>query len=168
MLQSLFRRAEASVDNAIAGVLGRVLIAIPFIAAAAFATASATIYLNSELGPAGGTFAMAVLFVVIGGVTAWIVSSRMQQPASAAAASVASSAPRPDAVDATAPMIDSADKELLGDVAKSLVPLAIPAVLRLAVRNLPLIAAAAAASFILSRRNSETTAAAPPVMQPAE
>lgn len=163
MLQSLFRRAEASVDNAIATALEKAAVGLLFLVAAGFATAALSIYLNREIGPAAGNLVMAAAFLVLGLITAAVVMGRSRSSAEQTRADATASATG-DGRDE--PMIDVADKEVLSAAAKVVVPLALPALLRLAVRNLPVIAAVAAASFILSR-NSEPPADVAP-LQPAE
>jgi hypothetical protein len=76
MLGSLFRRAQATVDNAIDDVVNRALVAIPFLIAAGFGTAALSMGLNREFGAETGSLILAGAFVVIGGLAALIVHSR--------------------------------------------------------------------------------------------
>ena len=148
MLQSLFRRAEATVDQAVTGLVTKVVVAIPFLVACGFATAAAAILLNRAFGTEVGCLIMTGVFVVIGGVAVMVASSR-----------TSSSSERSDEPAQTADetstreqsALEGADRELLSAALTAIGPLAAPPLLRLAVRNLPLIAAIAAAGFVLSR-----------------
>lgn len=165
MLQSLFRRAEASVDNAIAVVLARALVALPFLIAAGFATAALATYLYREFGSETGNIVMAGVFIVIGAITAGIVASRSKTP-DAANTSQADTAERKIENGASdAPLLDPMDREVVAATLAALGPMAIPFVVRAVVRNLPLVAALAAAGFILSRQGGDGSESP---MQPAE
>jgi len=166
MLQSLFRRAEATVDNAIAVALVRALVALPFLISAGFATAALAAYLYREFGSETGNIVMAGVFIVVGAITAAVVAARSKAPD----AGTASSATQPDErrtenADPEAPLLDPMDREVVAATLAAIGPMAIPFVVRAVVRNLPLVAAVAAAGFILSRQGG---ADAPSPMQPAE
>lgn len=166
MLQSLFKRAEATVDNAIAVALARALVALPFLIAAGFATAALAAYLYREFGSETGNVVMAGLFVLIGAITAAAVAAR-----STASAAERSSAPaetterKAEETDPEAPLLDPMDREVVAATLAAVGPMAIPFVVRAVVRNLPLFAAVAAAGFILSRQGSAGSGSP---MQPAE
>ena len=59
MFRMLFRRAQATVDRAIDGLMLRVIVAIPFLIAAGFGTAALAIWLNREYGPETGSLGSA-------------------------------------------------------------------------------------------------------------
>ena len=59
MFRMLFRRAQATVDRAIDGLMLRVIVAIPFLIAAGFGTAALAIWLNREYGPETGSLILA-------------------------------------------------------------------------------------------------------------
>jgi hypothetical protein len=165
MLQSLFRRAEASVDNAIAVALTRALVALPFLIAAGFATAGLATYLYREFGSETGNIVMAGVFIVIGAITAGIVASRSKAP-EAASVSPTDTAERTAANgDSEAPLLDPMDREVVAATLAAVGPMAIPFVVRAVMRNLPLVAAIAAAGFILSRQGGGSSESP---MQPAE
>ena len=165
MLQSLFRRAEATVDNAIAAALARALIAVPFLVAAGFATAGIALYLYEEFGSTAGNLVMAAVFAVVGLVTAAVVTARLatDTPAHVSANADTSSA---DQSEDKVAGLDPMDREVLSAALAAVGPLAAPLVLRSVVRNLPLVAAIAAAGFILTRPSASD--ATPPPMQAAE
>lgn len=160
MLQSLFRRAEATVDNAIAAVLLRALALIPFLVAAGFATAGIASYLNQEFGATTGHLMMAGLFVVVGLLISVLVAMRSQTGGDAATDAAETGQAEPEA----APLLDQTDKEVLTAVLGAVGPMALPVVLRSVARNLPLVVAVAAAGFILSRSSPERQVD----LQPAE
>ena len=59
MFGSLFRKAQATVDNAIGQLVRTVLIALPFVVAMGFATAAATSWLVREYGLENGLLTLA-------------------------------------------------------------------------------------------------------------
>jgi hypothetical protein len=160
-----FRRAEASVDNAIAVALARALVALPFLIAAGFATAGLATYLYREFGSETGNIVMAGVFIVVGAITAGVVASRSRAADASNASPTVNAERQAENGDAEAPLLDPMDREVVAATLAAVAPMAIPLVVRVVVRNLPLVAAVAAAGFILSRPGvggSQTP------MQPAE
>ena len=154
MFGSLFRRAQATVDNAIDHVVNRVLVAIPFIVAAGFGTAALSMRLNREFGAEMGSLILAGGFVAVGLVVALIVRSRMDHPAEPTAEDA-------ETVDRNAeqvadPGLPNVDRELLMAALTTAAPIALPSVFRALLRNLPLVAAIAAAGFVLTRDSHGT------------
>jgi predicted histidine transporter YuiF (NhaC family) len=141
---SLFERAEASVDNAIGDLGNRVLITIPFIVAFGFAAASLTIYVNRTYGPEIGNLIVAAAFVVLGGIIALVVNLRKSR---------APENLEPEAA-ASEEQINSAksifDNEQLMGIVSSAAPILLPALLRTATKNWPLILAVAAGLYVFS------------------
>ena len=166
MLQSLFRRAEATVDNVIAVALARALVAIPFLVAAGFATAGLASYLYRELGDEVGNWAMAGIFCLVGLITAAVVAARSRVPATSetGVADVGGTSDG-NVNERDAPLLDPMDKEVVAAALAAVGPLALPLVLRAIVRNLPLVAAVAAAGFVLSRQSGQEPTTQ---VQPAE
>jgi len=165
MLQSLFRRAEATVDNAIASVLARALVAIPFLVAAGFGTAALAIYAYDNFGVAAGNLLLAAVFCVVGLVCAAVVAIRFRSKP--AADSSTGEQPAGEAA-AGKPLFDPVDRDVMAAVATAVGPIALPLVLRTVMRNLPLLAAIAAAGFVLSRNGGEHEKDIGTPMQPAE
>jgi len=163
MLQSLFRRAEATVDNAIAGVLTRALVAIPFIVAIGFGTAGVAIYVYRELGSANGNLAMAALFTVVGLITAAVIAVRYKSGTTTNGQAVEPE--KGEQAGSEAALLDPVDREVVAAALTVIGPLVAPMLLRTLLRNLPLIAAVTAAGFVLSRQTG-TEQEGP--MQPAE
>lgn len=149
MLGSLFRRAQATVDNAIDHAVNRALVVIPFLIAAGFGTAALSMRLNREFGAETGSLILAGGFVLVGVVVALIVHSHSSKPTEAAAE--AAETVERDAEQAADPSMANVDRELLMAALTTAAPIALPGLLRAVMRNLPIVAAIAAAGFIMSR-----------------
>jgi len=169
MLQSLFRRAEAKVDNAIANVLLRAFVALPFIVAVGFGTAALAIYAYDYLGVLLGNIVLAGLFSVIGLILAAVVAVRNHAPhvgeAQLAGAEEQTTETEPKQ------LFDPMDREVVSAMASAVAPLALPLLVRPVMRNLPLIAAIAAAGYVLTRSGGNASSDVPPAepaLQPAE
>lgn len=166
MFNSLFRRAEATFDHAISSALARLIVAIPFLVAAGFATAAASSYLTRTLGDENGYLILAAIFAVVG-LLAWVaaktnstsVTERVEELAKVEEATAQAAGP----TEASGAPI--ADSELIRSAMTAVGPIALPLIARLVVKNLPLIAALAAAGFVLTRGNDATETQS---MQPAE
>lgn len=168
MLQSLFRRAEATVDNAIASVLMRALVAIPFLVAAGFCTAALAIYAYDNLGVAAGNLLVAGIFCLVGLVVAAIVAVRLRSSSQQSSDASAGASVSRDAGEGPKPLLDQIDRDVVAAMVTAVGPVALPFVLRSVMRNLPLLAAVAAAGFVLSRTGEERAKDAEAPMQPAE
>jgi len=84
MFAKLFRRAEASVDNAIGDLGNRVVVAVPFLIAIGFAAASLSLTLNKTYGPEVGNLLVAGVFGTLGLIVALIFKMRNNSKAKAA------------------------------------------------------------------------------------
>jgi hypothetical protein len=149
MFGSLFRRAQATVDNAIEHLVSRALVAIPFFVAAGFGTAALSIRLDREFGPETSSLILAGGFVVIGLIVAMVVHSRATKPAEAVNEAADTVERAQD--EAADPALANVDRELLMAALTTAAPVAIPGLLRAVMRNLPIVAAVAAAAFIMTR-----------------
>jgi hypothetical protein len=160
MLGSLFRRAQATVDNAIDHIVSRAIVAIPFLIAAGFGTAALSMRLNREFGPETGSLMLAAGFVVVGLFVALIVHSRSSKPTETVAeAAEATERVAEDTADAA---MANVDRELLMAALTTAAPVALPGLLRALMRNLPIVATVAAAAFIMSRNTQSD------VLEPGE
>lgn len=144
MFASLFERAEASVDNAIADLGNRILITIPFIVALGFGAASLSIYVNRTYGAEIGNLIVAAAFVVLGGIIAIVVKLRSSSPLMDEEPEAAASE---EPVDATKSFFDN--EQLIGIVSTA-APILLPALLRTATKNWPLVLAVAAGLYVFS------------------
>ncbi len=158
MFASLFKRAEASVDSALGELGNRLLIGIPFIVAIGFAAASFSSFANRTYGPEVGNLIVAGGFVMLGFIVALIVKLRKRP------------GPLPELhEEAVAEEPPSAGPSFLEDekvmsIVSAAAPIVLPAMLRTATKNWPLILAAAAGLYVFSRSESAggTTQPAPP------
>ena len=162
MLESLRRWAQSTVDRAIDEVVTRAIVVIPFLIAIGFGTAALSIRLNRELGPETGSLIMAAAFAGVGLLAALVVYLRSESPATGNDEEGADGS-SPDAQAATeSPNLANVDRELITAALTSAAPLAMPGLVQMAMRNLPLIAAVVAAVFVISRDNS------PGALEPGE
>lgn len=162
MFAMLFRRAQATVDRAIDGLVNRAIVAIPFLIAAGFGTAALALRLNREFGPETGSLILAGGFAFLGLLAALVMRGRSEAPLEGEEAAEPAQSPGAAAADtAEAPDLAGADRELIMAALTSAAPIAIPAVVRTIGRNLPLVAAVAAAAFIISRDGPASTALEP-------
>lgn len=163
MFASLFARAEASVDNAIADLGNRVLITIPFVVALGFAAASLSIYANRTYGAEVGNLVVAAAFAVLGGIVALIVKLRSSR-----------ALPEPEEFEAAEneeqPAIGKSifDNEHLIAIVSTAAPILLPALLRTATKNWPLVLAVAAGLYVFSFSDDGDTAKPQPEAQPPQ
>jgi hypothetical protein len=145
MFSALFRRAQATVDNAIDDVLNRILIVTPFLIAIGFATAALGLRLTREFGAEVANLFLAGLFVALGLIVALVVHLRKSPPLA--------DEPSAEAAETDVNNDDAAmravDRELLSAVLTSATPLVLPRFLPMLMRNLPLLAVIVASLFIL-------------------
>lgn len=165
MFASLFHRAQVTVDNAIGQAVNRAIMAAPFIVAAGFATAALTSYVTRTYGAEIGYLIVAGAYSFIGLVT--VVALRQRPRTSSDGASpVAEEQATGDsaATDANAAEAksvgDAIDKELLSSAFASAAPLALAPLIRLLLRNLPVVIAVAAAVMVLGRDSTPSDGAA--------
>ena len=166
MLGSLFRKAQATVDNAIDHVVNRALVAIPFLIAAGFGIAALSMRLNREFGAETGSLILAGGFILLGAIVALIVNSRAAKPAEAVAE--ATETAERAAEEAADPALANVDRELLMAALTTAAPIALPGLLRALLRNLLIVAAVAAAGFIMSRSTALDVMRPRDVFEPGE
>lgn len=164
ILGSLFRRAENAVENILDQALARILVAVPLLVAAGFATAAASGYLNARYGSEVGNLIMAGGFLVVALFAGGYVAARSSQQTNGASEAKIDTTGS-ETADATssdpqqAQALSDSERELFNSVLASAAPIALPALLRLLLRNIPLLLALALAGYVLSRQ-FETPAAA--------
>lgn len=156
---SVIRRAEHAVENIVDQTLARVIVAIPLLVAAGFATASASVFLNAKYGPELGHLIMASVFAAIGLVAAIVVSVKSNGKTDTQTAIEERSTQAPgDAAeaqgDATTPLTSS-ERELVNALLASAAPIAVPGLLRILLRNIPILLALLAAIFVMTRRTDD-------------
>ena len=152
MFDSLLRRAQVTVDNAIDQAINRVIVTTPFVIAAGFGTAALTVRMTRMFGDEMGYLIVAGIFAVIGLIVAAIVSIPRSRPAEVAGEAAA---PEPEADPVKAAEAErkgaAIDSELMNTALKTMAPIALPVILRIFGRNLPLIAAILGAIFVMTR-----------------
>jgi hypothetical protein len=154
---SLFERAEASVDNAIGDLGNRVIIALPIIVAFGFAAASLSMVVNRTYGAEVGNLIVAASFAVLGGIIAIAIRLRKTSTPQAAQPSSSESDAQME------PTKSIFDNEQLMGIASAAAPILLPALLRTATKNWPLILAVAGGLYVFSMSdNVEKTPPAQP------
>ena len=153
MFNAIFRKAQVTVDHAIGQAVNRVVVAIPFLVAAGFATAALTLRLVREFGAELGLVCVALLFALLGLICAAFMSSatRMMEDGSAQTNVEAADGGGVKSDDVLETGGTSVDKELVTAALTTVAPMALPAIFRALGRNLPLVAALAALLFIFTR-----------------
>ena len=134
MLQAIVDRAQRAVDTLVSKYVTRAAVAVPFVVALGFGTAAATVKLTEEFG---SMTAYAILAAVFGAVGL------------AAAAAIAMNGPDPVAgtetieqVTASADATDrksAIDPDIILAALGAVGPAALPGMVRLLARNLPLV-----------------------------
>ena len=131
MFQALIQKAEGAVGSAVNKVASRAAVAVPLVIAAGFGVAAVT--LTQAYGAALSYTIMAGLFVAIGGITAlWM--SRNEPDAAPQPEEPTSLAE--DVAEFATPLFD---RETIVPLLATAGPIALPALLRIGARNLPLL-----------------------------
>ncbi|HMN39095.1 MAG TPA: hypothetical protein PKD49_15480 [Hyphomicrobium sp.] len=155
LFQSVIRRAETAIENILDQAITRVLVALPLLVAAGFATAALSTYVNTRYGVQTGQLIMAGAFATIGVVAMLYVSVIGSAPAAGeggeASRAAASEATGEADGDAAARALSDAERELLTTLLATAAPIAVPAVMRTLIRNLPLVVLILIVGFILTR-----------------
>lgn len=157
MFQAIVQRAQSAVDSTLAKLMSRAAVAVPLVIGAGFGTAALTVTLTEAYGPALSYTMMAGLFVVLGGLTAAVVAANGTTEAEPAPSMVE------DVAEVAAPLLD---RDTLVALLSTAGPVALPGLLRLAARNLPLLVMAVIVAFFFFGRSltpgeGETAEAAP-------
>jgi L-lactate permease len=163
MFDSLVREAQSKVDDALTGAMKRVAVGLLLAVAAGFATAALAVWINRQLGPELGNLIVALVFLVAGLIAYMALIKPVPAQSEPREEEIAESIVEP----ATASRrLSDADRELLLSAVTTGGPILLPRLIRLVLRNLPLIAALAAAIFVMSRPVDTGETSAPPA--PAE
>ena len=148
MFQAVVQRAQRAVDSTLAKLVTRAAVAVPLVIAAGFGTAALTVTLTDAYGPALSYTIMAGLFVVLGGIVAALMPSTngsTQEPETEEAPSVVE-----NVAEVAAPLLD---RDTLIALLTTAGPVALPGLLRIAARNLPLLVAAVIVAFFFFGRS---------------
>jgi hypothetical protein len=157
---SLFKRAEASVDNAIADLGARIIITIPFLIALGFGAASLSTAMNRMYGNELGNLIVAAAFVLVGCAIAIVVRvrSRSKQPIQE------DEEPAQEQAASSSTAGSMFDNESVMSIVSSAAPILLPALLRTATKNWPLVLAVAGGLYVFSL--SDSAAETPPAQPP--
>lgn len=153
-LNFIFRKAQATVDNAIAQVVWGSVLVVPLLIAAGFATAAGSNYLHRIYEPEIANLIVAGIFL---GIAALIgIGYALRKPETSASEELKAqqqSAERnnePSDED-TLSAFGGVDRDILMAALTSAAPYAVRPVLGAAFRNLPLLLVVAIGAFVLSR-----------------
>ena len=154
MFDALFREARTTVDTALTGLVYRAAIGLILLVACGFATASFSIWINRQVGPETGNLVVAAIFLVLGLIVyLWLPSSSIS-PTEATKEASADADVEAKPEEASERMVSALDKELIYSAATAALPIALPKLMRLIMRNLPLLAALASAIYIMTRQTT--------------
>ncbi len=168
MFGALVRRAQHTIDNAIENAVTRALVAIPFLVAVGFLTVAASIRLTAMYGAETAYLILAGVYAFLGLFGLAITNARSVNPSEPPAAeAVETESEEAASEEATADSFSSADRELLVAALTSAAPIALPSVLRVLYRNLPVVLALLATALLyLGGEDAEGSGESAPV--PAE
>lgn len=164
MFQSLMRRAQATIESSVEKAVGKVIMAVPFVIAAGFGAAALSVRLNREFGAETGNLLMAALFCGIGLIIGGFIAahSTASKGENERPATDAPNASEENANFPASSALHQVDAGVMTSLAATLVPTLLPPVMRLARRNLPLVAIISAGAYVLSRPVRHRTGVRPP------
>lgn len=161
MLQAVINRAQRSVDTLVNKYVTRIAVSVPFVVALGFGTAAAAVKLSQEFGNTTAYAILAATFAVIGLAASAIIAMSGSNPETGAisgdnpAAGTTSATGDTDASNAKS----SIDPEFILAALGTVGPMALPSVVRLLARNLPLVLAIVAIAYVLFSERSESDGA---------
>ena len=147
MFQSIVNRAQRSVDTLISKYVTRVAVAVPFVIALGFGTAAASVALTDMYGNLVAHTILAAGFSVVGLIAAVAIAAS-GNPAIAAA----EDEPLPvgaEVAGETPGQSSALDPEMLMTAVSTMGPVALPILIRLLMRNLPLVAGVLVLAYLL-------------------
>lgn len=161
MFETVIDRAKGAIDNVVMRLTARIAVAVPFAVAAGFATAGAAIWLTQQYGALTAYWVLAGFFAFVGVIAAAAVSAHAVEPDEVAQASA--EAPAEPLTSAALPAFDP---DLIFKAATRVGPIALPIILRLFSKNLPLIVGAVVLAYLVfsetGKPQPEPTAAPTP------
>lgn len=165
MLQAIISRAQKSVDSLVSKYVARFVVAVPFLVAAGFGTAAASIKLTELYGSLHAYTMLAFAFAALGTFAAGFIA-------------LASPSPQPDAAEEAkaepaaamdAPSNGLPNAEIMLTALGALGPSAFATLLRMLARNLPLVAGILVLGYLLLSEAAERDRGQPaPTPTPAE
>ena len=167
MFGTIFKKAQATVDNAISQLIYGSLVAVPLAVALGFGTAALSLRLERTYGAETSHLIIAGIFASLAVLGAVVFTNRLGA-AQPEAEQTTAEMPDKSAEEQVAPalaMFSAADRELLMAALTTAGPIALPGILRTLYRNLPLLLFVIAAAFVLTRPAVENEADS---VEPAE
>ena len=159
MFESIIQRAQAGIHKSVDQMLGKVVAMVPFVIALGFAVAALASWLYRELGFEVGNLVLAVIFAVIG-LIAYAYTSATGPESLTAGEGYAETAPlTSEPAETPADQWSDTEKEIAAAMMSVAAPSAVPMILRLVLRNLPLVMAVLAAVFVMTRPTEPQAAA---------
>ncbi len=157
MFEGIFNRAQHSVDVLVTKFVTRMAVTLPFMLAGAFAIAAAVVKLSEIYGNVSAYTILACSFAGLGLLGAAFVAIFPPQPAPVEEPAPQAQSASGSASSATA----GVTPELLLTVLGSVGPAALPGILKIIVRNIPLLLGAIVLVYLLmSQKSSSVDAAA--------
>ena len=165
----LYRKAQATVDNAIAQLVWGLLMVVPLLVAVGFTTAAASNYLNRLYEPEIANLIIAGVYTLIAAVMAIMYALRKPETAASeeAKAQEQAAADSAESGEEQDQSYSSVDRDLMMAALTSAAPYAIRPVIGTLFRNLPVVLAVGVAAFVLTRA-TQAEAEASGRMSPAE
>lgn len=163
MFQMLFQRAQSTVDTALSAAINKLVMTVPFLIAAGFATSATYSYFSQIYGSLATQAGMAAGFAGIGLIVAGALRGRPGDASPVRTSAADTAAVNSDATAGSAdgqipgaterPPLNAEDKELAMAALSAVAPVALPVVLRFAMRNIPLVIAVVVAVVLLLQSN---------------
>lgn len=166
----LFRKAQATVDNAIAQLVWGLLIAVPLLVALGYATAAISTVLHRLYEPEIADLIVAGTYASIAAVMGivYVVRNPVVQDSQENAEDIAAAETPATADEAPFRSLGAAEREMLLTGLLTAAPMAIRPLMSTLFRNLPLVLAIAVAGFILTRTASGSADMQPTAASAAE
>ena len=158
MFQGIINRAQRSVKALVSTYMLRMAVAVPFIVSLGFMTAAAVVWLTREYGSLTAYAVLACFFALAGAVAMAVIaisSADTEVP-------IASQAANQQSIDPA--KTSTFDPDLIFTALGAVGPMAIPAVLRLLGRNLPLLVGVLVLAYLLLSESEKSRVN--PVNQP--
>ena len=161
MFQEIANRAQRAIDTLVSKYVTRLAVAVPFVVALGFGTAAASVKLTEMYGSMLANALLAGVFATFGLVTAAAIAVRQPSPELSAEPDAAVAHEPASEQTGAAPLLPNADVILAA--VGAIGPSALPLLLRLLVRNLPLVLGIIVLAYLLfdTRISGETTSAIP-------
>ena len=155
MLQAIVDRAQRSIDTLVSKYVTRAAVAVPFVVAFGFGTAAAMVKLTEEFGSMTAYTILAAAFGAVGLAAATVIALSGPNP-------IASVDPVEEAAAASGDngKKSAIDPEMILAAVGAVGPAALPAIIRLLAKNLPLVFGVVIIAYILfsdTKRNESDT-----------